>query len=104
MESYAQPQTVHCATHGTQGLAFVCTHLFDALSRRNVASVGFQEFVPTPENPEPVALCNECEAVRVHEGIWNEKVDRLTQIRVLCLGCFDFVRRMAQRGDDILDA
>lgn len=95
---------IHCALHGSTSVAIVCTHLFDALSRRTVSALGFHEFSPTPEDPDPVALCNQCESVRIAEGIWNDRVDQQAHIRVLCLDCFGLLRRMAHLGDGRVDA
>jgi hypothetical protein len=104
MNSDSQENTVHCATHGSKGVAIVCMHLFDCLSHRTVSALGFNEFSPTPEDPEPVALCNHCEAVRVSEGIWNDRVDQQASIRVLCVECFSLLRRMTHLGDGRVDA
>jgi hypothetical protein len=97
-------RTIHCGTHGSKDLAIVCTHLFDALSHRRVSAVGFHEFSPTPDDPEPVALCDQCELLRISEGIWNDRVDQQAGIRVLCVDCFALLRRMAQTGEGRVDA
>jgi hypothetical protein len=104
MESEPQARTIHCEAHGYTGLAIVCMHLFDALSHRQVSGVGFHEFLPTPDDPEPVALCDQCESLRIFEGIWNDRVDQQAGIRVLCVECFAFLRRMARLGNGSIDA
>jgi hypothetical protein len=104
MNSDSQQETVHCATHGSKGVAIVCMHLFDCLSHRTVSALGFNEFSPTPDDPEPVALCDHCEAVRLSEGIWNDRVDQQASIRVLCVECFSLLRRATHLGDGRVDA
>jgi hypothetical protein len=104
MESSASEHTVDCMAHGVQQLALVCTHILEALSSRTLAAVGFHEFAPTAEDPEPIALCNDCESVRCAEGVWNDRVDQQVQLGVLCLECFDGARRMASRRVGSCDA
>ena len=104
MADSASARTANCTEHGSQPLALVCVHILDALSRGTVSSVGFEEYAPTEEDPEPVALCDSCEAVFREEGIWNDRLDGQVQLKVLCLGCFDGARRMSARQKGGRDA
>ena len=97
MQSLVVSSKVECATHGPQPLGLVCAHIFDALSSQTVHVVGFHEYEPTVDDPEPVALCADCEALFCAEGDWTDRVDFQVNLRVLCLECFSGARRMAAR-------
>jgi len=104
MQTTVVSPKVECASHGPQPLGLVCTHIFKALSSATVHAVGFQVFEPTDENPEPVALCGECQSLFRAEGAWTERVGSQVDLRVLCLQCFNGARRMAARDGGGLDA
>jgi len=97
MQASVVSPKVDCASHGPQPIGLVCTHIFAALVNQLVHVVGFQEYEPSPDGPEPVALCDDCEALFRSEGEWSDRVGSEVALRVLCLECFSGARRMAAR-------
>jgi hypothetical protein len=97
MQTPVVSSKVECIAHGPQPLGLVCTHIYDALSSQTVHVVGFQEYEPTTEDPEPVALCGDCESFFRAEGVWTDLVTSQVKLRMLCLECFGGARRMAAR-------
>ncbi|SFO46821.1 hypothetical protein SAMN05428949_5277 [Chitinophaga sp. YR627] len=79
---------VKCSTHEYRRRAFVCRHL------NATTKVGFEEAFETVEGMELLedddfqAWCNECEAVRLQEGEWNDKSMAFARIKVVCEKCY----------------
>lgn len=80
---------VECVQHSTRRRAFVCEHLFDKEKK-----VGFEEAFETVEGMELgdgddfEAWCDECEAVRVEEGEWNDRSEAFANIKLVCEKCY----------------
>lgn len=79
---------VQCDVHDYKRLAFVCQHLL------HNNKVGFNEAFETCENMELgededfQAWCDECEAVRIIEGEWNENSEKFANIKIVCEQCY----------------
>ena len=75
------PDSIQCATHGTSGKTFVCTHLLG-----ETAGLGSNRNDRTNDNPFPDAWCDNCELIRAtHEG-WNDESQTLVKNLATLLG------------------
>ena len=86
---------VQCGTHGENVPAYVCSHLLEGLRARDIRSIGFYEAEPKPDDPESCGWCQACEDVRVAEGGWNDRSEGFAKIQLICSGCFDSIRQLA---------
>ncbi len=75
---------VDCAEHGQREATFVCQHVV------NGQGLGFHQGFgeDDPDAVFPDAWCDGCEAVRNHEGGWNERSEAVASIKILCSGCY----------------
>ena len=78
---------IQCETHGECEETFVCSHLLSG-----GAGLGFNRDEPSNENRFPDAWCDDCELIRASCGGWNEESENLTEIRLLCSGCYERAR------------
>ncbi len=93
------PKTVQCDTHGERAETFVCRHLIGD----DVVGRGFNRNEPTEDNPFPDAWCDDCELIRATHDGWNEESEKLTQISLLCSGCYNRARIRNTRTGVSLD-
>jgi hypothetical protein len=85
---------MECARHGAHRPAFICQHL------RLGEGIGFN-LAPEPVDPEwpfQNAWCDECDAVLLREGEWNDVSEGFAKITVICEGCLEEIRSRNQRG------
>lgn len=79
---------VECKTHGTNNATFLCSHLIEG---KNLGfNLGYD-----PENPDelwPDAWCDECEKVFEAEGEWNDRSEKIADIKLVCADCYEDVR------------
>jgi len=79
---------VKCSIHEYRRRAFVCRHL------NQTTKVGFEEAFESVEGMELLedddfqAWCNECEAIRLQEGEWNDKSMAFAGIKLVCEKCY----------------
>jgi hypothetical protein len=78
---------IECDVHGESEKAYVCCHLAG-----NPAGMGFNRNEPTDEDPFPDAWCDECERVRVAHDGWNEELEKVAHITLICSGCYERAR------------
>ena len=82
-------QEIQCSKHGSSKSTFVCTHLV------NGKGLGFN-YGYEPDEPDalyPDAWCDACEAVWEEEGEWNDWSQAHADIKMLCSGCYQDLRR-----------
>lgn len=91
-------ETVHCDTHGETQQTFVCDHLAG-----HSTGLGFNTDALTEENPFPDAWCDDCEIIREAHGGWNDESEKLTEIVLLCSGCYQRSRIRNTRTGVTLD-
>jgi len=78
---------VDCCEHGKQQATFVCNHVVESL--HDETPRGFW-WANDPDNPRPDAWCSECEKrLKANDGEWNEEIETLANIRLLCGVCYD---------------
>ena len=78
---------IQCETHGESEKAFVCIHITG-----DAAGLGFNREEPSEEKPFPDAWCDDCELIfEAHDG-WNDESSKLTEIVLLCSGCYERAR------------
>lgn len=80
-------ETVQCGTHGDREKAYVCSHLLG-----DSVGLGFNSKEPTIDEPFPDAWCDDCELIRAAHGGWTDESEKLTNISLLCSGCYERVR------------
>lgn len=91
---------VHCGQHGTSTPAFVCRHAAAG------TDLGFYVAnSPHPDNSPgsdfdgcPNGWCEECEKVRLKCGGWNDESEAFCAGRMVCIGCFEEIRRRNTTG------
>ena len=87
--------TIRCRVHGDQEQTFVCQHLATALETGE--RVGFF-WASGEDGARGDAWCSTCEEARIREGgesgDWNERSQKIADIKILCGSCFDRVRAM----------
>jgi hypothetical protein len=78
---------IQCDIHGEMERAYLCVHLGgDSWGR------GFNSGEPSEVHPYPDAWCDDCEIIRAeHEG-WNDESEALTEINLVCSGCYELAR------------
>jgi hypothetical protein len=76
---------VICDTHGESEKTYVCKHLADG----SLAGLGFNRRNPTKKNLFPDAWCDDCEIIHAAHGGWTEEAEKLTEIVLLCSGCYE---------------
>jgi hypothetical protein len=89
---------IHCATHGENLKAYVCSHLIE-----ETAGLGFNCNDASEDNPFPDAWCDDCEIIRTAHGGWNEETEKLAKISLLCSGCYERARIRNTRTETSLD-
>jgi hypothetical protein len=89
---------IQCATHGECNQTFVCSHLVG-----ESAGLGFNRNEPTEDDPFPDAWCDDCEIIRVTSDGWNEELEKLAKITMLCSECYERARIRNTRTDLTLD-
>jgi hypothetical protein len=90
---------VQCDIHGENHEAFVCSHLVGEPS-----GIGFNCADATPDNPYPDAWCDDCDLIlQAHGGEWNDEVEALIKISLICSGCYNRARARNTRTDVTLD-
>ncbi len=86
---------IRCDRHGDRRRAFVCVHLL----------LGNQQgfcFDPDDPSPHPDAWCSQCERARIEHGdVWNEEIEALMDIRLVCGDCYDEIKFKNARPDQI---
>jgi hypothetical protein len=90
---------MECSRHGLRRPAFICTHL------QYGEALGFHQSIelPDPELPFQNAWCDECEAILLEEGEWNDRSERFARVMVICEGCLEEIRKrnLRERGNAI---
>lgn len=79
---------VDCPTHGHTDVAFVCGHLVRA---KTGPAVGFHQADFDPENRDWGDLngwCDQCDAIHLAEGEWNEASEAFAGVTLVCSACF----------------
>jgi hypothetical protein len=89
---------IQCATHGESSPAFVCNHLGP-----ESIGLGFHLAELDEDDPSPSAWCSDCEIIREAHGGWNEESEKLIQIRLICLRCFELIGVRNTRPETTLD-
>jgi len=92
--SESDSRIVKCGTHGSVGPAFVCCHLI----RDELAPAGFNEQEPEPDDPEPVAWCDDCNIMIEEIGEWTEQVEAFANMKLVCEFCFANLRERHRRS------
>jgi len=92
------PETIQCETHGESQKAYVCVHL-----SRESHGLGFNRNNPNKENSWPDAWCDACESIREEHGGWDESSEKLTEIVLVCSGCYERARICNVRPTVTLD-
>lgn len=83
---------VECCEHGKQQATFVCNHVVESL--RDEIPRGFW-WANDPDNPRADAWCSECEErLKANDGEWNEEIETLANIRLLCGVCYDNAKNL----------
>lgn len=91
--------TIQCDTHGENHEAFVCSHLVDDSFGR-----GFHSDAPTESDPFPDAFCDNCQLIyEAHDCEWNDEVEALIKISMICSGCYNRARARNTRTEVTLD-
>jgi hypothetical protein len=93
---------VHCGQHGSTTPAFVCRHA------RQGSDLGF--YVAECPHPDdliegdfagcPQGWCGECEKRRLECGGWNDESEAFSGIVLVCLHCFEEIRRRNTTGKE----
>jgi hypothetical protein len=96
--SIAMSEKIQCNTHGESLQTFVCTHLLG-----EAVGLGFNRNEPDEENPFPDAWCDNCEIIRAAHDGWDEESEKLTEISLLCSGCYERSRIRNTRPSVTLD-
>src|SRR6266436_8113498 len=95
-------ENIQCGTHGEREKAYVCAHLLG-----DTLGLGFNRKEPTRDEPFPDAWCDDCELIRAAHDGWNEESEKLTNISLLCSGCYERVRirntRTSFKLEDLAD-
>ena len=91
-------EKIQCNTHGESLQTFVCTHLLG-----EAVGLGFNRNEPDEENPFPDAWCDNCEIIRAAHDGWDEESEKLTEISLLCSGCYERSRIRNTRPSVTLD-
>lgn len=81
--SPADKKTVSCGTHGSSAATFVCKHLAENPAQR--WHCGY----PEEDDQWPDAWCDECNVAYEREGEWNERNEVVSDVKLLCSGCYD---------------
>jgi hypothetical protein len=96
-------QQVDCGQHGTCGPAFVCRHLVHGVERGFYAAN-----CPNPDDPPDGdsedcynGWCEECEQERLRCGGWTDESEAFAGITLVCVRCFDGIRRRNTTGDEV---
>jgi hypothetical protein len=93
MSELTKDSRVVCGDHGPVLPTFVCRHL--------VAQSGTGFNVPdepvNPEWPFRQAWCDECDALLMRVGEWNDESEAFAGITMICEICFDRRREARQR-------
>jgi hypothetical protein len=87
------PPSVDCGVHGTQPIAFACTHIAHGLLDGTTAG-----FVIAPEGGEPLPLawCDACEDMVVGlGGNWTEGASDRAAFKLLCAACYGEAKGLA---------
>lgn len=83
-------RTVECSTHGTKSEAWVCQHLVGGEDRVGF-HVGYS--IDEPDQYYPDAWCDACEDVLEAEGEWNDASQAFADIKLVCSGCYQEIRK-----------
>lgn len=83
---------ITCEEHGTATVTFVCSHLLESPLQR------WHSGCPSPENPWPDAWCDQCNAVFLRDGEWNDKNSDVIDICPLCHECYELARGASLAG------
>lgn len=77
-----------CRIHGRKRPTFICKHL------QYGKGIGFHQPDSSPESDWPFqnAWCDECNAILLKEGEWNDTSERFAGIIAICEGCFDDIK------------
>jgi len=92
--------TIGCAIHGEAAPAFVCSHLAG-----HSVGLGFNWSEPDEddEDQSPSGWCDNCDLIFEAHGEWNEESEKLIQIKLLCIRCFEQARIRNTRPSETLD-
>ena len=84
---------VECHRHGPSSATFVCQHVVRGVG------VGFFTSAEDPDDPRPDAWCSDCEAMVNQAGGWDERLEAIAKITLLCERCYDEARARNIGGD-----
>lgn len=80
-------ELIECDTHGKTPCTFACQHLTFGVA------CGYHASVANPADKWPDAWCDLCEdAVQATGGEWNEKSEKVADIKLMCTGCYEAAR------------
>ncbi len=91
-------ENIQCGTHGEREKTYVCAHLLG-----DGVGLGFNRKEPTADEPFPDAWCDDCELIRAAHDGWNDESEKLTNISLLCSGCYEQARIRNTRTSVTLD-
>ena len=91
-------ERIQCGTHGDREKTYVCRHLLG-----DSVGLGFNRKEPTSDEPFPDAWCDDCELIRAAHDGWNEESEKLTNISLVCSGCYERTRIRNTRTKITLD-
>jgi hypothetical protein len=74
---------VTCEEHGTATATYVCSHLATNPVQR------WHSDRASKDNPWPDAWCNQCNAMFLREGEWNDRNSDEVDLRILCHHCYE---------------
>jgi hypothetical protein len=100
----AADERVHCGRHGPSGCAYVCQHVVRG------AGLGFYAAnCPNPDDPVaddgddcPNGWCEECERKQRQCGGWTDESEAFAGVTLVCIHCFDEIRRRNTTGKESL--
>ena len=88
--------SVECSEHGVRDATSVCQHLVSGIA----SGFNYAKDEGDPFQRWPDAWCDACEQVRASEGGWNDRSEKLVNVRLLCDGCYQRARERNWKQDD----
>src|SRR3954453_2990039 len=90
------PRQINCVQHGWQAESFVCRHIVESI--RSGVPVGFH-WPADSDQLHPDAWCSACDVARVEAGgEWNDQLNEILDIQLLCGACYVRAKAIWQRG------
>ncbi len=92
---------IECKTHGKTSYALVCVHL--ARQKPDDKPVKYYCGESDPGDnlrvEEECVWCEECDAVLLREGDWNETSEKHANVQVICTSCLEEIKKKNVQGN-----